>query len=134
MTIEPLVFKTSTKEIVFKTTSKQVIASDAGNIYWTGHRSGNFSSKENWSLVPGGPPSSVLPGPTDNVVFDSNAAGDCLFDIPVEINKLSLLEGYGGIVKQKGYPFVSGDVLISGGTTLILGSSYVKINGTLTVA
>ena len=133
MTIEPVVFKTLTKEAVFKTVSKQIIVSNTNNIYWVSHNDSVFSSNVNWSLIPGGPSCGFIPGPENSVYFDFNGLGSCLFDIPVQIFRLNLLSGYPGFVKQKDFPFTSGDVNINGGTFLC-GSAPVQINGSLTVS
>jgi hypothetical protein len=56
---------------------------NAGTCIWEGSISTDWSDSDNWL-------DGVVPGPTDDVVFDWNALNDCVLDITTSIGGLTI--------------------------------------------
>jgi hypothetical protein len=102
--------------------------------YWIKNSAGDWNNIANWSDSPGGSGGFSVPGPSDNVYFDSNGTGLCTVDISVLIQ---LMDMTNGSIKFNGKRFETlGNLKIRGdavATPTGLNNSFIVVGGDLTL-
>lgn len=99
--------------------------------YWVSSDASGFSSS-NWSNESGGSSGASVPGEFDNVYFDGNGVGDCVFDTSVEVQNFNLQATYPGLIDQGINSLTIYNATFSGGRFLG-GSGPIYINGTFSL-
>ena len=77
----------------------------SANFYWVASSSSNWNNAANWSTTSGGAGGAGVPGNADFVYFNSNGLGNCVVDINVTIEGVSI-NGYTSTIDLNGNSFV----------------------------
>jgi len=106
------------------------------NRYWIAGSAGNWNDTANWSTTSGGSGGASVPGASDDVIFDTNGAGNCT--VNVNINVLSItLSSYVGAFDTAGFDVALGAgglVVGSGLSSFDAGSGTWTISGNVDVS
>jgi hypothetical protein len=104
--------------------------------FWVATASSNWNNPANWAATSGGAGGAGVPVLTDAVTFDNNGTGNCIIDIPVTVQKITVAAGYTGTITQ-GINSINtsttatfSDGVFSGGTGSITIGTNFTLSGT----
>ncbi len=87
--------------------------------YWVATTTSNWNSTASWSTTSGGIGGATVPGSGNDVIFSSNANGNCTLNAAVDIKGM-FISGYAGTITQSTFAFTVGT------------DGYEQSSGTLT--
>lgn len=100
------------------------------NRYWVAASAGNWTDTANWSTTSGGAGGASVPGASDDVIFDTNGAGNCTVNVNVDVLSITF-SSYAGAFDTAGFNVALG----SGGLVVGSGlSSFDAGSGTWTIS
>jgi Secretion system C-terminal sorting domain len=114
-----------------------LLLSLSGNIkaarFWVAAGPSNWNNTANWSNVSGGAGGFSVPGAADAVTFNNARNGNCTFDVPVNIQSITI-SGYTGTIAQGANTFsVVNNAIFSSGI-FSGGSANITIAGNFTLS
>lgn len=108
--------------------------SQAADRYWVGAIDNSWKNPLNWSSTSGGSTDTILPGQGSFVIFDDSSNQSCIADTIVEIQGITLTDGFGDSLVLTGLDFNVSDTFFTQlGGVFIGDTSYMKLHGGLQI-